>query len=312
VLDPWQVAVVADGDLRSGLRSLVSRTAGRALGVVMAGGGARAMTHIGVLHELESAGLQVDRVAGCSVGSIVAAAHARGWDAAAVEAGCYEEFVRRRPFSDYTVPLVAMAKGRRTEEALRRQLGLDTRIESLPRQFRCVSTDLLARTPYVHRSGLLWEATAASVRLPVLFPPMRVDGRLLVDGGVLDNLPVDAMRRDATIGTVIAVDVGSLTGPEAALDYGMSVSGWRALRATLAKEASPYPGVSAILLRTMLTGSARAREAVRTEGLADLLLDVPLPGVALLDFDQVRPVAKAGYEHALPRIREWAATQATP
>jgi EmrB/QacA subfamily drug resistance transporter len=84
-LAPWQVLLVADADLAADLRPLVARLAGRSLGLVLAGGGARAMTHVGVLAELEEAGIEVGRVAGASLGAIVAACWARGWDAATID-----------------------------------------------------------------------------------------------------------------------------------------------------------------------------------------------------------------------------------
>ena len=89
-VDAWQVTVV-DGDLATGLRPLADRLAGRSLGLVLAGGGARAFAHIGVLRELEESGLHVDRVAGTSIGSIIAAVHATGRSGAELEDVCYGE-----------------------------------------------------------------------------------------------------------------------------------------------------------------------------------------------------------------------------
>ncbi|HET9499176.1 MAG TPA: MFS transporter [Marmoricola sp.] len=275
-IDPWQITVVDEDDLAGGLRGLVARIAGRALGLVLAGGGARAMTHIGVLHELADAGLVVDRVAGCSLGSIVAGLHARGHDAEEVEAICYEEFVRHKPFGDYTLPLTGLAKGRRKNAALRRRLGADTRIADLPHQFRCVSTDLLAREPYVHRRGLLWEAVAASARLPVLFPPLRSGGRLLVDGGVLDNLPVGLLtERDE--GPVVAVNIG-LGGSGS-----RTVDPDRPLR---------VPALGETLLRTMMIGSGGATERARACGA--YVISPPSMGVGMLEFHQMDRMVEAG------------------
>ena len=100
VTDAWQLTLV-DGDLATGLRPVADRLAGRSLGLVLAGGGARAFAHVGVLRELEDAGLHVDRVTGASIGAVIAGLHAMGIDGATLEEICYAEFVRRRPFSDY-------------------------------------------------------------------------------------------------------------------------------------------------------------------------------------------------------------------
>ncbi len=204
-LDPYRITQ-ATGDLSSGLRPLAARIAGRSVGVVMAGGGARAFAHLGVLVELEAAGVAVDRVAGASLGSIVAATYARGYDAQTAIDLSYEEFVRSNPYNDYTIPTVSLVKGRRTERALRRRLT-GIHIEELPRMFRCVSTDLQTRTPYVHRTGDLSSAVMSSLSIPGLFPPRPDGSRLLVDGGVLDNLPVHLLtERDE--GPIVAVNIG--------------------------------------------------------------------------------------------------------
>ena len=140
------------------------------------------------------------------MGAIVAAAHATGRDGEALENVCYAELVRRRPFSDYTLPTRSLARGQRTRAGLARAFGADTLIDGLARQFHAVSTDLVSRTRQVHRHGNLVDAVTASVRLPVLFAPIPDDGRLLIDGGVLDNLPVDLLtERDE--GPVVAVNI---------------------------------------------------------------------------------------------------------
>ncbi len=186
---PWQVTVSDGLALDADLRALGARLAGRSVGVVMAGGGARAFAHLGVLHELTEAGIAVDRVAGASVGSIVAALWATGRTPQEVEDVVYAEMVRGRPFSDYTLPIASIAKGRRVERALRRHFG-DLTIEELPRRLLCATTDLQSRTTYDLRCGPVVDAVLASVALPVLFPPRPAGQRLLADGGILDNLPV--------------------------------------------------------------------------------------------------------------------------
>ena len=203
-LDAWQVTRVPAAT-PAALRPLAARLAGRSLGLVMAGGGARAFAHLGVLAALEEADITVGRVAGCSVGGVVAALHAAGHSAADSREVMYAEFVRNRPFSDYTLPIVALAKGQRRRRALSRAFG-DTAIEVMPRQFRCTSTDLLARQVVVHRTGPLVPALMATTALPGLFPPVELDGRLLVDGGVLSNLPVEALSERAE-GPLVAVNI---------------------------------------------------------------------------------------------------------
>jgi predicted acylesterase/phospholipase RssA len=128
---------------------------------------------------------------------------------------------------------------------------------------------------------------------------------LHVDAGVLDNLPVEVMRNRPGIGTVIAVDVAPPVGPRARTDYGLSVSGWRAFRKGFGGRRSEYPGISAVLMRSMILGSMRERDRVVATGAADLYLDMDLRGISLLDFKRVREVAAAGHAAARERLEEW-------
>ena len=274
VTDAWQVTVV-DGALAAGVRPLADRLAGRSLGLVLAGGGARAFAHVGVLRELEDQGLHVDRVAGSSVGAIIAALHASGNDGEALEDISYAEFVRRRLFSDWGLPTASLAKGRRMYDAAVRNFG-DTVLEGLPRQLHIVSTDLVSRTRQVHRRGPLGRAVIASARLPVLFAPMPDDdGRLLIDGGVLDNLPADLLtERDE--------------GPVVAVNISMGGTGGGAARSGRPR----VPALGETLLRTMMIGSGGAVATARGEGA--WVVTPPTLGVGLLEFHQLDRMVVAG------------------
>lgn len=282
--DAWQLSVV-EGDLAIGLRPLADRLAGRSLGLTLAGGGARAFAHIGVLRELEDSGLHVDRVAGSSIGAVIAALHAAGRDGEALEEICYAEFVRRRPFSDWTLPTHSMAKGRRMREGFVRAFG-DSVLEGLPRQMHCVSTDLVTRQRQVHRRGPVIDAVNASARLPVLFSPIPDEsGRLLMDGGILDNLPVDLLtERDE--GPVVAVNIS----------MGGSGSG---------RQRTGRPRVPALgetLLRTMMIGSGGAISAARAQGA--WVVTPPTRGVGLLEFHQLDRMVEAGRSAARALLAE--------
>jgi predicted acylesterase/phospholipase RssA len=242
--------------------------------MVMAGGGARGFAHIGVLQELTAAGIMVDRVAGASIGSIVAGAWACGLDPQTLHEVHYEDFVRSNPLGDYALPSVSLIKGRRTRSMLRRRLG-GQEIQALPRQFRCLSVDLLGRVPMEHRRGDLAEAISASVSIPVLFPPMRIGNHLLVDGGVLDNLPVGLLtQRDE--GPILAVNIamgGGGGGP--------------------ARTGPPrMPAMGDTLLRVMMIGSGGAVQAARDAG-ATVITPPPL-GVGTLEWHQMDLVVEAG------------------
>jgi NTE family protein len=262
----------ADGDsLPAAMASLAARLSGRSIGLALAGGGARAFAAIGVIEELEAAGFSIDRLAGCSVGSVVAALFATGRDAAAVDAACYEEFVRRNPFNDYRLPTVSLVRGRKTESAISRHLG-ETVFEELPRELTVVSTDLIHRQLVVHRRGPVGPCIRASLSVPGLYPPVRIGDQLHVDGGVLDNLPVGPLT-DFEEGPVVAVNI-------AAAGSSTSSGGPR------------MPSLGETLLRTMLmAGTSNLDDARRR---AAVVVTPDTRGIGLLEFHQMDRAREAG------------------
>jgi predicted acylesterase/phospholipase RssA len=196
-----------------------------------------------------------------------------------VEDTMYRSFVRAKPFADYTLPRSALARGQRIRRAAEEQFG-DTLIEALPRGFCCVSTDMLKRTAVVHRTGSVVEAIRASGALPVLLPPVRTEDRLLVDGGILDNLPVHTLtERDE--GPVIAVNIstGGSAPPSAP-------AGQAPVRRTLR-----MPSLGETLFRTMMISGGDHSSAV---GTGAYVITPSSMGVGLLEFHQIDRMIASG------------------
>ncbi|HYN32151.1 MAG TPA: cyclic nucleotide-binding domain-containing protein, partial [Ilumatobacteraceae bacterium] len=217
----WRIDDVVH--VRSGSAADVARLArlasGHGYGLVLSGGGARGFAHLGVLRALREQGVPVDQVAGCSMGTVVAAAIALGHDGDRLMELAEEQFHK---LLDYTLPLVSLVKGARITRNLEATFG-SWDIEDLWLPFYCVSTNLTKSRLEVHRRGSTALAIRASVAIPGVLPPVPYEGDLLVDGGVLNNLPFEVMRDDSTVETIIAVDVAPDLGPRARTDYGMSV-----------------------------------------------------------------------------------------
>jgi NTE family protein len=186
------------------LARLARRLAGRSVGLVLSGGGARAFAHLGVIEVLEESGVVIDRVGGSSMGAFIGALLARGLDAAAIDAHCYEEWVWHNPLIDYGIPRHALFRGRRMRAMMERTLpGV---LEDLPLPYYCTAVDIVSNELVVQRSGDLPSAVAASMAVPGVLPPVIRANRLLFDGAVLDGLPVSIMA-DQGEGPVIACDV---------------------------------------------------------------------------------------------------------
>ncbi|BBZ52693.1 patatin-like phospholipase family protein [Mycobacterium heidelbergense] len=187
-----------------GVGALARRIAGRSLALVMAGGGARGFAHFGVYEELTKAGIVIDRFGGTSVGAVAAAGFALGMDAQEAIVGA-REIAESDPLGDYTIPAVALLRGGRIEQLLERFVG-DILIEHLPKEFYCVSADMITGDQIVHRRGLLALAVRGSISIPGLVPPLLHGEQMLVDGGLMNNLPADVMCADPD-GEVICVDL---------------------------------------------------------------------------------------------------------
>jgi predicted acylesterase/phospholipase RssA/CRP-like cAMP-binding protein len=264
--------IVARGD-GEGVDRVVRRLTGRALGVVLSGGGARGFAHIGALEVLADAGFAIDRVGGCSIGSFIGAMAASGWGAGRIARVCEDELVRRSPFSDFTLPRVSLIRARRFAAMLSRVFG-ETHVEELPRPFFAVSADLIGSRLVVHRRGPLLEAVAASMSIPGLAPPLPLGAQLLVDGGVLNNLPVDRMD-ESDEGPIVAIDVIRRLEGEG------GDAGDRAV-----------PTITEILARATVLASVERAENNRK--LATLTITPDVQSIALREFSQLRKAVDEG------------------
>ena len=278
------------------IRRLARFISGRAVGLVLAGGGARGFAHIGVIKALKEANVPFDHLGGASMGAIIAAGVADEWSIEELTERVRAAFVDTNPLSDYTLPLIAIVRGKKVSTLLRKNFG-DLRIEEMAKPFFCVSSDLTTGRTHEHRSGLVWRALRASVALPGILPPVTHHGHLLVDGGVMNNLPVDIMKRDAH-GPIIASDVTGEIDLQARDDrYGERPIWW-----LIWQRMSGTPSIVSILMRSGTVGSEAQRRLVREQ--ADYLFEPPLVGIGLRDWHSFDRAVREGYEHAMQMIEK--------
>jgi NTE family protein len=272
---------------------IARRITGRSLGIVLSGGGARGFAHIGVLEELADAGLVIDRVAGVSMGAYVGALCAMGLSADEIDARCFEEWVQRRPLSDYTLPRHGLIRGDRVRTMLHRSFGT-AYIEELPLSFMCGCTELRSGALVLSRSGPLWERVGFSINLPLIGAP-EVRGReMFVDGSLVDNLPVAAMA-DMGEGPIIAVDVKPTLGPEHRRGEDPRPTGQRGSgggTAPVGERPARTPLLPETLARVLLLASEDTVQAAERH--ADLIIRPRPPGVGLLEFHQLDAAREAG------------------
>jgi NTE family protein len=267
---------------------------GRSIGLVLSGGGARAYAHIGVVRALREAGQPFDILGGTSMGALIAACVAMGWDDDEIEWRIRKAFVESNPLGDYVLPVVSLTRGRRVEDRLKEHFG-DTLIEDLSVPFFAVSTNLITSSIRVHRAGMLRRALRASISLPGILPPV-VEGEnsLLVDGAVLKNFPVDVLK-DLHRGPIIGVDVALREGIDAE-DFRdppgffgwIAAHGWQAA-----------PPIASLLMRA----ATLAVDPWEGRSNADLLIAPDMPDIDLRDWKRFDEAVAAGYESAVAALQ---------
>ncbi len=274
---------------------LARTIAGRSVGVVFSGGGARAYAHIGVVRAMRELGIPIDFAGGASMGAVVAGCVAMGWDDDEIDRRIRKAFVESNPLGDWNIPVVGMVKGRRVDLRLKEHFG-DAEIGDLELPFFTVSTNLTDGAYRVHRQGLLRRALRATISLPGILPPVIDDGEVLVDGGVLNNFPTDVMR-ELQRGFVVGCDVSRV--PEG-LDSSEFVNppgflGW------VAKHGfSSAPPIAGLLMRsaTVSVNPTSGRELV------DTLILPELKDIELRDWKAYDEAVDAGYQSAMKALKE--------
>lgn len=271
--------------------------AGRSVGVVMSGGGARAYAHIGAVKALRERHVPIDFLGGASMGAVIAACVAMGWDDQEIEMRVRDAFVSSNPLGDHVLPVVALTRGKRVEERLKRHFG-DTLIEDMDIPFFCTSSEMTRGVTRIHRRGLLRDALRATISLPGILPPVVTMGDLLVDGAVMNNFPTDLMNslhRGVTIGIDVARE-GTISPDAFDNPPGFMSWVWR-------HGFRSAPPIVSLLMR-----AATSRQELRPkESPADILIAPPVAGVQLRDWRSYDLAVIDGYAATLGVLdREWA------
>jgi len=276
---------------------------GRAVGLVLGSGGARGMAHIGVLRAIEELGLEIDLVGGTSFGGLIAALYAIGLD---YEGMCNvaKEIINPKEMFDYTLPMTSFFGGKPFTNIMM-TLFADRQIEDTWREFFCISSNLTRATEMLHQRGPLWKYVRATCSLPIFFPPVVDNGDLLIDGGLVNFLPLDVMSRLCAGGPVIGIDVGLEADLTADYQFGPSLSGWRVLWSRINPFQSKInvPNPFNVLMRLIEFNCTRRNAMERNY--ADLYLRPPIEQFETLDFAAYEAMIEVGYQSALPELKAW-------
>jgi len=288
--------------LRIGSQETIARLArhllGRSLGLVLGGGGAKALSQIGLLRAMAEAGIAVDIVGGTSMGSAIGALVASGLDHREI-ASLMRDMVRLRPFRGITYPILSLLSGRRLNRAINQLFG-ERRIEDLWLRYFCVTCNLSRLAVAVHEAGPLSLWVRASSAIPGIMPPALDNGELHVDGALLNNLPADVMRRIGA-GTIITCNVSAAEPLRSEFDFGASPSGWNLLLRRYTGQK--FPGAGRVLFRSVLLASAQHAESVRAY--SDVYLTPPVASHEISDWNAIDRLIELGYRYASESIPHW-------
>jgi predicted acylesterase/phospholipase RssA len=281
---------------------LARRLTGRGIGVALSGGGARGLAHIGFLRALEEIGIPVDEIGGTSMGAVIAAQYAAGMPLDEIVAQHHHGWTHHHPHRAYTIPFASIVTHRAAQRMLEEMFG-DLDFEDCWIECFACSANLTRSNLVVHRTGRVARGTLASIAIPGVAPPIvSDDGDLLVDGGVLNNLPAALLVRGAH-GAVLASDASP--GQEPRTGYAETPSSWRLLRDRWTRRGSApyYPSIFETLARVAVVASTQETRRVRDT--ADLYFHAPVDHIGIFEFHRLAEVADLGYQAAREPLRNW-------
>lgn len=302
------------------------------IGLALGSGSARGLAHFGVIRAIEEAGLEVDCIAGTSIGALVGAVYAAG-KIDALEA-TFRELDWRKTLSmfDVILPKSGLLDGAKISKLVHEHVHASG-MEALPKLFHAVATDILSGEEVVIRSGDIIEAVRASTSVPGIFTPVRCQGRLLVDGGLVNPVPVSTVR-DMGADIVIAADVNhhivagrnliplrkngaqpsdgdkmSRMFSRWVADYAVSMSDLKQRLLARGEPSSaqftrwvstdePLPSIFEVLLASIHIMESRITQAQLRIGRPDILIQPPLGHIHFLEFARAEEIISIGYESA--------------
>jgi len=272
--------------------------------LVLSGGGARGMAHIGVIEELEKRGYEISSIAGTSMGSVVGGAYALG------ELDTFKDFLytldKRKVLNlvDFSFSKQGLVKGDKMFGKMKGFIA-DTRIEELRIPFAAVAVDIINYKEVVFRSGSIYDALRASVSIPTLFTPVKTESGLLVDGGVMNNIPIDIVERTAG-DILVAVDVNAnipvnkpaITKKEEEVrqsTYRKRVSEFqRHLLGNGPKNSEPTLGFFDLLNKTISLMTHHTAQLLMEKHAPDILIEIAHDSCAMYDFYRAEEMVEIG------------------
>jgi NTE family protein len=262
------------------------------IGIALSGGGARGLSHIGVLEVLDDIGVNINAVSGCSMGAIVGAIYCAGVDLKEIEKFIsttdWKSFLL---FSVFSLSRSGIINDRKVDDVLKRFLG-DKTFSDCKKEFCCVAVDILGGNKVVLKSGSLREAVLASISVPGIFPPVYKNDCFLVDGGVIEPLPTESIK-ELGVNFIIASSI--------VFESDKSAVGLGQMPDSKNKENKKL-SVPAILDKSM---SIMHTQMVKSYlGSAHIVIEPKIGDFGFFDFVKGKEIIEAGRKAAVEKIPE--------
>ncbi len=295
------------GELRIARRAL-PQTGKVKIGYALGGGGARGLSHVGVLKALEEHGSFPDVIAGTSIGALVGALYASGLRAADIEKAMHLDLRRLASLADVTLSLSGFVRGKRVTDLLKSVLG-DLTFSDLEIPFACLATDIVTGEEIVLRTGPVVRAVRASISVPGIFTPVKVGKRYLVDGGLVNVVPVNTCRdmgADYVVGVNVIPDPAGMLHRSADGEMDDTEDDYPAGQQTRSKKSrqrrSTAPNLVKVLSQSLyIPGYRIALENLKT---ADLSISPEVGGIGFFQFDKEAGAIEAGERAARLALQE--------
>ncbi len=272
----------------------------QAVGLVLGGGGAKGFSHVGSAKALMEAGIEFDFVGGTSAGALygIGLAHS-DFDIQKATKICQIGAERKMTSNDYNLPFISLMTGKKMRAYLKEVLG-ETHLEDMWVNTYCVSTNYSTASLKVHETGLARLQLEASIAIPGVFPPVIIDRHLHVDGGVMDNLPIEAMYQKP-VQHVIAISL-SAQSPHL-VDIETVPSAWALLMNKFTKKYRyRLPQMAALLINSLTLNSVQKQEITKTQ--VSLYLEMDLRNYGFLDGEKWQELIEKGYQQTQAFLKD--------
>ncbi|MBX7240182.1 MAG: patatin-like phospholipase family protein [Bacteroidia bacterium] len=264
----------------------------RAIGLVLSGGGAKGYAHIGAVKALMESGIQIDFLGGTSAGALYGLTMvSQDFQFEKINFYAKDSAGKRLTSNDYTVPVISLLTGKKLKSYLQKMLG-EICLEDLWISSYCITTNFSTASLSMHETGLVYQKVLASIAIPGVFPPVIIDGELHVDGGVMDNLPIQSMYK-YPVSHIIALSLSSTTQRKFEIRETPSNKElfWDKL---LKRKKYRMPGLSSLIINSLTLNSVQKQEQHKAN--VSVYLELNLKGFGFLDDSKWKQIIQSGYD----------------